>query len=794
MRFPLSWLKAWVDLPDDLDEVSRVLMRAGIGLEAVEDPAAALRHVVVAKILERKPHPNADKLSLCRVSDGSREYAIVCGAPNCDAGALVPLAQEGAVLPGDFKIKKGKIRGEVSEGMLCAAEELGLPAQGPGLLILDPGLAPGTPLAQALGLDDPVLTLETTANRPDHLSLRGLARELAALGGYALKPDPAGVDDSAAPVPVFKVETDPKACPYYSARLVQGVKVGPSPEWLRRRLERAGIRSISNVVDATNAVLLEYGQPMHAFDAAKLAGHRLEARLARPGERVRTLDGQDRELVVEDVVIADANGPQALGGVMGGEASQVTDATTDLVLEAAVFPPQRVRRTSRRLGLASESSHRFERGVDPLGVDAAMDRCAALILELAGGRLASSRLRAGDPGAAPAPVDLDPARVDALLGTGLGGPAMVGLLERRGFQVQAQGEGYRVTPPTWRRDVTREADLAEEVLQMAGLDSLPSSDLPQVRTPDPDDPAWDNAWLLRRLLAGLGLREASTLTYLDPALARAWGLAEGAWRLDNPLSEEQSLLRPSLLPNLVDAGLGALKRRQPGVAFFELGRVYGRKDAALAEGERIAVLLMGQAAARQWNQAERDWDYYDLKGLAEALAQGLGVSFRVAAAKEAEVPAWAHPGRCARLSLGGLVGTLAALHPALLKALDAPKGLEAAYALELEALAPGKALAKEPRYTPFSRVPVVERDLSCLMDAGLEAGTVLDFLRKEGGLGQARVLDRFEGAPLPPGKKSLTFRLTYSAEGRSLTDAEVNQRHEELLKRLETALPVEARR
>ncbi|HTA17493.1 MAG TPA: phenylalanine--tRNA ligase subunit beta, partial [bacterium] len=365
MRFPLSWLKTWVDLPPDLETLSQVLMRAGIGLEAVENPGAALKDVVVVRVKQRIPHPNADKLSLCTVNDGRRDYQIVCGAPNVAEGLNVPLAKEGAELPGGFKIKRSKIRGVESEGMLCSSEELGLPKGVDGLLVLDPSLAPGMPLAQALGLDDPVLTLETTANRPDHLSLRGLAREVSALGGLALKDRSS--DFAAAPAPsaadaAFTVATDGQASSYYSVRRIQGVRVGPSPDWLRDYLEKSGIRSISNVVDATNCVLLEYGQPMHAFDASRISGGRLEARLARPGERIQTLDGQERVLEAEDVVIADAAGAQALGGIMGGKHSEVTEATTDLVLEAAVFAPKRIRRTARRLGLVSESSHRFERG------------------------------------------------------------------------------------------------------------------------------------------------------------------------------------------------------------------------------------------------------------------------------------------------------------------------------------------------------------------------------------------------------------------------------------------------
>ncbi|MGH7443049.1 MAG: phenylalanine--tRNA ligase subunit beta, partial [bacterium] len=390
MRFPLSWLKTWVDLPSDFSELARILMHAGIGLETVEDPGAALKQVVVARVQQRRPHPNADRLSLCVVSDGSRDYAIVCGAPNVAEGLSVPLAKEGAELPGGFKIKKSKIRGCESEGMLCSATELALPETPgvDGLLVLDPGLPLGTPMAQALGLDDVVLTLETTANRPDHLSLRGLAREVAALGGLKLKDPTRPLVEAvgSSPTRPLAVTVQPEACSYYSARRIQGVTIGPSPDWLRAFLEKSGIRPISNVVDATNCVLLEYGQPMHAFDAAHL-GSRLEARLARPNEHIQTLDGQERTLEPDDCVVSDEHGPQALAGVMGGKSSEVTEGATDIVLEAAVFPAKRVRRTVRRLGLPSESSRRFERGVDPLAVDEAMDRCASLILELAGGRL-----------------------------------------------------------------------------------------------------------------------------------------------------------------------------------------------------------------------------------------------------------------------------------------------------------------------------------------------------------------------------------------------------------------------
>ena len=784
MRFPLSWLKDWVALPADLKQVQDLLMKAGAGLEAVENPGARLHKVVVAKVLAKEKHPNADKLSLCKVSDGAKEYSIVCGAQNFEAGAVVPLALEGAEL-GDLKIKRSKIRGVESEGMLCSGQELGLADVADGLMLLDAGLTLGMPLAQALGLDDTVLTLETTANRPDHLSLRGLGRELAALGGLQAKEAAKLLTESGAPASQgFSVASlDPAACPYYTARIVRGLKVAPSPEWLRARLAKAGLRSVNNVVDVTNYVLLELGQPLHAFDLAKLKGGRLEARLAKAGERLETLDHQVRDLSPEDIVIADSAGPQALGGVIGGAASEVAAGTTEILLEAAVFKRERVRRTSRRLGLRSDSSLSFERGVDAHALTQALDRAAALLGEVAGGQVAPGILSAGSPGAKPGAVALDLGRLSALLGLDLETAEVGRLLHARGFTMSPEG----ATPPTWRGDVRGSQDLAEEVLQMLGLDRVPSTVLANTPGLEADSNAWATGLRLGRLSVELGLKEASSQTYLDPALTATWGLDAAA--IDNPLSTEQSLLRPSLLPNLVSCVVSALRRKVAGVAYFETGAVFSREGKGIKEDERLAVVLAGVRGGQDWLGPEQDWDYYDLKGMAERLAGALGVTFRVAAAG-AKAPAWAHPGMCALVSLGGLSGALAALHPALLKRLDLDTPV---LAMELEGLR-SKSLMREPRFEAVSRFPKVERDLSCLMGLELEAGKVLDFLRTEGGLQGVRVKDRFEGAPLPQGKKSLTFSLTYSAPDRSLTDAEVNQLHDELSRRLEQSLPLEVRR
>jgi phenylalanyl-tRNA synthetase beta chain len=794
MRFPLSWLADWLDLPADLKDIKTLLFKAGIEIESLESRGQGLDKVVVARVEDRQPHPNADRLSVCRVSDGSQSYQIVCGAQNFKAGDVVPLALEGAVLPGDFKIKKSKIRGVESFGMLCAAEELGLEPKSEGLLILSPSLALGQPLAKALGLDEVLVTVTTTANRPDHNCIAGIARELAALSGQSLRWPEVLLKESDEPAAAcLQVGAeDSLACPYYSARVLKDIQVGPSPEWLARRLEACGSRSINNIVDVTNLVLFELGQPLHAFDLAKLKGGRLSARRARALETLLTLDGAELKLKAEDLVIADAEGPVALAGVMGGQPTGVTAATRSIVLEAAYFDPATVRKGARRHLLGSESSYRFERGVDPQMVSRALDRAAFLISQLAGGRLMSGRLAAGAvPGSAKA-LRLDINRLNALLGSKFSGPQVAELLQRRGFSLQdAEAGGLEVLAPSWRRDLVGEADLAEEVVQMAGFDSIPGSGLAAAVAIAPNAPAWEQGQHLRRACLRLGLDEAQTLSYLDPAQASLWGMQGLAPRIDNPISEEQSLLRPSLLPNLALSAVHNLKHKAPGCALFEWGGIFRKAEGkAPQEALCLAFVLAGDTGAPNWAQKARPWDLYDLKGMLEALAQDLGLSLKVASMSQP--PSWLHPGQAAEVRMGAARGLMGCLHPALQEALGARQRL---FALELEVPA-GGALRKERSYQAFSRLPSIQRDLSVLMPQGMEAGSLLEFFAKDPDLGQAevRVADVFRDPRLGEDRKSLTFSFFYQPEAGNLTDAEVNARHEAMSQRLEKALPVTVRR
>ncbi len=790
MKFALSWLKDWVELKGSVDDVSQALISVGVGLEALEDPSIHMKHVVVARVVKKDLHPNADRLSLCQIDAGGEPLQIVCGAQNFKVGDLVPLAMEGAVLPGDFKIKKGKIRGVESQGMLCSTEELGLGKGEDGLYLLPANLQPGMPLADALGLGDPVFTVETTANRPDHLSVRGLAREVAALtSAPAASPKWKLLESGAACDTQIKVSIeDLDACTFYACRIIKGVTVGPSPDWLKRRLESAGIRAINNIVDATNYVLLEWGQPLHAFDLGKLKGGQITVRSAKAGEKIKTLDGQDRQLDADDLLICDAQGGLALAGVMGGSDSEVSSSTVDLLIEAAVFKPARVRRTSRRLGLRSESSLRFERGVDAQQTLEALDRAVALMQELAGGQVAGGVVTAGSlPQARPAIV-ASVARINQWLGSSYDGPAIESLLKRRGFRVTLEQDRLSALAPSYRSDVSGEVDLAEEVAHLGGLDAIPSTALPEARASDPDSMEWKQIEVLREALCRLGLREAYTGTFIDPAQAHAWGLQVSAIALDSALSEDQSLLRPSLLPNLVASALASMRRKANGVGLFEFGRAFEGQAQGPRESARLAVVLCGQALESNWTQEGRAWDFYDLKGMAEALATSLGLGARIAAAQD--LPGYLHPGQSARIHMGKANGWLGALHPGVLKALDVKNVV---WVLELQGW--DRDSGVESRFKAYSLLPSVERDVSFLADENLEAGSLIELARKEGPFTaeQVKVKSVFQGQPLPEGKKSVTLSLRFEHAERSLTDAEVNESLKLLCEKIKATLKVEVR-
>jgi phenylalanyl-tRNA synthetase beta chain len=776
MKVSLNWLREFVALPSTTQELVDLLTLAGVEVEAVHERGASIPNVVVAQVLESAQHPNADRLSVCKVEYGKGEPAqIVCGAKNYKVGDKVPLALPGAVLPGDFKIKVGKLRGVESQGMMCSAKELGLGEGDEGLLIL-PGDAPlGAPLSQLFPADT-VLELEITPNRPDLLSHYGIAREIAALRGVTLAPAPFQAATATTTSPRVAIQAA-DLCPFYSARRIRGVKIGPSPDWLRARLEAIGIRSINNIVDVTNYVMMEMGQPLHAFDEARLAGGEIRVRNAGEGEQFHALDGKIYTLTPADLVIADAQSAAAVAGVMGGELTGVTNTTADILLESALFHAQSVRRTSRRLGLASDSSYRFERGIDPATVLAASDRAAQLILQVAGGNAEPNIEIAGAIPNTARTVALRPARCNALLGVEVQESRIDALLTGFGL-LKEKGENGGWQIPSFRPDLTREADLIEEITRAFGIENIPGSVTGRPVPASAADAVHDAHMELRRRLAGFGFFEARTFSLISAQAAGNGGVA-----IRNPLIEDQAVLRPSLFPGLLAALERNLRGGAKSVRLFELGRVFS------PEGEcvKLAALLTGHALPASWREtAPRKTDLFDLKGALESLGIE-GLAFAPASA-DGLLPAM-------RITIHGQpAGTLGQLAPARLRALDCPATV-ALCELDLTRV---KLRGAPARIAPIPRFPAVTRDIAIIAEAAVPHARIDEVLRgaSEPLLMEIQLFDLFsdpEGIRVPAGQKSLAYSLTYRSAEKTLTADEVNAAHARLKERLKAALNVSFR-
>lgn len=807
MRVPYRWLQEYVDVGLGPDALAEALTMQGLGVEAVERSGPAFSGVVTGRVLAVAPHPNADRLRVCTVDVGEAEpRAIVCGAPNVAAGQTVPVALPGAVLPGGVTIGEARLRGVLSRGMICSARELGLPdpTGGAGILALAEPFPPGRDLGEALGLDEAVLVLELTPNYAMHCqSMLGVAREVAAMTGGAVRPPASAVREATRPAEAaveVRVD-DPDLCPRYVARVIEGVRIGPSPLWMQRRLEAAGMRPINNVVDVTNYVMLETGQPLHAFDLHRLEGEggrkRIVVRRARTGETLVTLDGAVRRLEADDLVIADgADGGRAvaLAGVMGGENSEVTAATTAVLLESASFHSLGVRRTARRLALPSEASSRFEKWVDPEGCRAAADRAMALLQELAGGEVLAGAVDVYPRPAAPRRIAARSAWINGFLGTALSDAEMGAIFERLGFEVGDFHAGsILVTVPTRRPDIEGEADLAEEVARLHGYNRIPVT-LP--RSPAvPAAPSRERrlAAEARAVCLAAGLNEVMTYSFMNPAGFDRIGLPADDPRrravpLANPLSEDQGVLRTCLLPLLLEVAAANVRHRCTDVAVFEIGRVYLPKGLPVSElpEERLSLgaVLLGAADRGGWYGPAVEADFYHVKGLVEALCRRLGVD---GAAFETHAAPGYHPGRTARLLApagpapgeagGETLGVLGELHPETARAYDLP-GRVLAVELDLTAL---MARARPVRaYRPLPRFPASDRDLAVLVPDAVPAARVEATIAEAGGnlLESVRLFDLYRGAGVPEGWRSLAYSLVYRAADRTLTDAEVDAVHD----------------
>jgi phenylalanyl-tRNA synthetase beta chain len=772
MKFAESWLREHVETNASREELAARLTAIGLEVEELTVLGESLAGVVVAEIEACERHPEADRLQVCRVRAGSETVQIVCGAPNARAGLKAPLAMVGASLPGGIAIKAARLRGVESFGMLCSAKELGIDADASGLMELPADAPVGVALAEYLGLPDASIELKLTPNRADCFSVRGIAFDVAAVLGVQARPFPLE------PVPVasnsqLAIALDAGAdCPRYCGRVIEGVDATiATPLWMAERLRRSGIRPISFLVDVTQYVMLELGQPMHAFDRDTLKGP-VGVRRAHADEHLKLLDERTVTLDEGFLLITDAGHPVALAGVMGGFETRVTEATRNVFLESAHFAPDAIVGRARRLGMHTDASHRFERGVDPALPRLALERASALILQIAGGSagpVVEAALPEHLPG--PQPVQLRRARLQRVLGMRIADAEVERILRALDMQVEAMDEGWRVLAPSRRFDIAIEEDLIEELVRIRGYEAVPTS-LPtgEIRVAVPSETQVQESELRRQLIARDYL-EAINFAFLDTQTLQHWGLEQDTLALANPLSAEIAVMRPALLPGLVAALRRGLDRQQSRLRLFELGRVFAKGADWPVERRRLAAVACGRAQAEQWGEASRALDFFDLKGDLESLLASTGdaLAFRF----EPGAPAWLHPGRSATVQRNGQVlGWIGHLHPRLLRALDLDTEL-LAFEIELDVLRPRPL----PRAGALSRFPSVRRDIAVVVAEDQPWAALEASLR--GALGERLhgwvLFDRYQGAGLETGSKSLAIGLILQDVSRTLTDSDADQ-------------------
>ena len=806
MLVPLSWLRRYVPVDLPPGELAHRLTMAGTEIGAVEETGADWDRdkVIVGHVLEVNPHPNADRLSLPTVDLGNGETAtVVCGAPNVAAGQKIAFAREGAMLLSNRTgkvepLKAAKIRGVLSSGMVCSERELGLGEDHGGILVLPDDLPVRTPLVDVLG--DAVLDAEVTPNRPDCLSILGIAREVGAITGAPVsEPDAAYREDGPPIADRVTVEIDdPELCPRYTAGLVEGIRVGPSPEWLQDALARAGQRAINNIVDITNFVMLEYGQPMHAFDFDKVADGTIIVRQARSGERLATLDEETHDLRPPMLAIADPSGPVALAGVVGGVDSSVTEATTSVLLESASFDPTNTHRTKRAIGNGTEASYRFERGIRADLAPRALRRAIGLILDDAGGTAAAGIVDAY-PGRFDAPeLRVTGARLRKVLGVDLPADKIQGVLESLGFQVRGEGDELVVTAPYWRSDIRIEDDVIEEVARIVGYDDIPTTAMATGIPHHSPKPFEGLRERVRDALAAAGLQEVLTYSLTDrETLGMVNGLdgIDDPLELANPMSRELQALRTSLRGNMLKT-LRANRRmsRGEGLRLFEIGRVFIPKEEARErdlpdERQMVVGAMSGPRFPASWLAQQVEMDFYDAKGALEAMLSDTGIE----AAFEPGEDAIMHPGKTARLVVDGKqVGVVGEVHPSTLQGFDLEDSAVAMFEIDLQALF--EAVSTGPAaYVPVSRFPQAERDIALIVDEGASSASIQQIIDRHKLVASSEPFDTYTGEGVPAGKKSVAYRVVFQSEKATLTSEAVDRAQGDILRQLQRRLGAELR-
>lgn len=788
MRISLNWLKSYVDFKLTPEELSHLLTMAGLEVSSIERIGKDLDKVVVGKILEKSPHPNADRLSLCKISDGANIFDVVCGASNMKANDKVAFAKVGASLPGGVTIKDAEIRGVPSRGMLCSSKELGLTEESSGILILSEDFKEGTLLSQALDLPDAVLELEITPNRPDCLSIVGVARDIAAITGSKLNvPEPKFSESETLIEALASVENSaPELCHRYTARVIEGVKIGSSPLWLKNKLHSCGLRPINNIVDATNYVLMELGHPLHAFDLQKLTGNKIIIKRASNGSKFTTLDGQERLLDRENLVICDSERPVALAGIMGGQNSEVQTDTVDILLESAYFLPSSIRRTSKKLGISTDASYRFERGADIDGMIRSLNRCAELIVALAGGRIAKGLIDVHPTPHSKPIVELRHKKITSVLGVSVPRDEVHRLLTCLGIKIIKQDELIvSAEIPFHRPDVEREIDLIEEIARLRGYDLIPES-LPRIpMTCEPIPRISTISELSKTLLAAWGFREAITLSFSDSLDHDRMGYPEQSVdrqsvKLQNPLSAETEELRTSLLPGLLKAASINFRRQEKDVCLFEIGRVFHAKKASELPEETtyLTAIAAGARHPLSWCNNKESMDYFDIKGITENLLAQLGIT-DASYTKACELSSF-HPGRSAAIkSNEKLLGSIGQIHPECLKRFDIPHMI---FSLNINLTTISKLTTGVKNQKNQKKYPSIERDFAFIVSETVLAQNLHDIILSiESKLIRSVTLfDVYKGDPLPKGNLSLAFRVIYRSDERTLTETEIEKLDEKI--------------
>ncbi|QLK85771.1 phenylalanine--tRNA ligase subunit beta [Staphylococcus sp. 17KM0847] len=793
MLISKEWLQTYVDVDVPIEALAERITRTGIEVDDIVDLTAGIKNLVVGFVEHIEKHPDADKLNICQVNIGEEQpVQIVCGAPNVGQGQTVIVAKVGGRLPGGIKIKRAKLRGQVSEGMICSLQEIGIPSNvvpqsfQDGIYHFTSQIAPGTDALQALYFDDQVMEFDLTPNRADALSMIGTAYETAALYQKEVKKpnsQPSEQLEKAGEALSVSVE-NPQQVPYYSARVVKNVKIAPSPEWMQARLIKAGIRPINNVVDISNYVLLEYGQPLHMFDQDQIGSQCIVVRQAHENETMTTLDDQERTLLDSDIVITNGKEPIALGGVMGGDFSEVTTQTQNVIVEGAIFDSVAIRHTSRRLNLRSEASSRFEKGIAREFVDEAVDRACYLLETLAEGQTLAGRVSAGDLGHLETEITITADRINGVIGTDLSQEEIIAIFEQLGFETKVTSEQMLVKVPSRRQDITIQADLIEEVARIYGYDNLPSS-LPVFEkvTHGALTDRQHKSRVVRTVLEGAGFSQAITYSLVDQARATAFTTQSyDTISLLMPMSEAHATLRQSILPHLIDAAQYNVARKNHNIALYELGNVFLGKGAGELpdEVEYLSGIMMGDYVVNDWQGKKEPVDFFLVKGVVDRIADKLALSFEYQTGQVDGL----HPGRTALVMLNGAsIGFIGELHPTVAKQYD----LTRAYVFELNYDLMMKQRVGDINYQPIPKYPGVTRDIALVVNEDVHAGTLIDTVHQHGGsiLQDANVFDVYDGEHMEPGKKSIAIRLAYLDRDNTLTEEQVTAVHTRILLALE---------